>query len=275
MFGYFKFKEQYSSYSERKAYKNYYCGLCFALGCNYGNLSRMLLSYDITMITVLTTALADPLYKKFPCVGCKKNKQILFSADNWKVAAAINILLASEKLIDDIYDEKSFIATIKRLLFRRIIKKAEKEYPNTFQIIRNGYKKIVIDEKEKKSVIRIGCDFADMMLAVSETNYELSELQKLFIYEISRWLYYIDALDDYDEDIRKKRFNPLVIEGVSFKNYTEKYYAVIQKDLSDIFKNFEDLRKYFINTTLENRLINSFIVNTIPSVTAAILKRSI
>ena len=273
MFGYFRFKNQYSPYSIQKIYKNYYCGLCFALERHYGQLSRMLLSYDVTTIAIIGAIHKEPCCDKITCAGCNQRKRMLFDDDLWKKTAGINILLAAEKLQDDINDENSFLSKIERLLFHNVIKKAQKDRPETLDIIKRGYKTIVEDEVKKADVIEIGKHFADMMLEVADSNYNLPQDKRLFVYEISRWLYYIDALDDYDEDVRKKRFNPLIMDNVTFKDYTEKYYSVIQRDLSDIFKNFEKLKLSFSDESPENQILRSFLINTIPSVTASVLKR--
>ena len=87
MFGYFRFLNQYSDYRTQAVYKNYYCGLCFALDMHYGALSRMLLSYDVTILAIALHAHPEPCCAKLPCIGCKACKQGYFHDEQWKKIA--------------------------------------------------------------------------------------------------------------------------------------------------------------------------------------------
>ncbi len=272
MFGYFRFKGKYTSKNVQKAYKNYYCGLCFALAKHYGTLSRMLLSYDVATLAVLVGAHSQPLCNPIACVGECSCKQALFDNEVWKKLAALNILLAAEKMRDDIHDEGSLKAKAGSVIFSRPIAKAQRDYPEALKIIRSGYDKILALENENSDVLNIGAEFADMMASLAKSCFAAEEKQLKFIRSISVWLYYIDALDDYDKDIIKGRFNPLLIEGVDFSQYTNRFYTVINKDLKCIFEDFSEI-KNMLGDSCEDKILRGLLDNTIPSVTCSVLKQ--
>ena len=270
MFGYFKFLKRYSDYETQKVYKNYYCGLCFALEVHYGQLSRMLLSYDVTVWAVAMHAHACPTCEKLSCVLCKAKKKEIFKSETWKKIAAINILLAAENLQDDIEDEKSWKAAVARQIFARVIKKAKKDFPKLAQTIHVGYKKIQLAEKEKKDVLHIGNCFADLMVSAVDAAFCVPDHIRDYAGEISRWLYFIDALDDYDEDIAKGRFNPLS-DGNNFTDFVDKNYMQIQAILASLYEHHPRLVAALNDGSCESEILKSILTNTIPAMTSMAL----
>lgn len=63
LFGYIRPFKPYMRYSEYQVYGGFYCGLCKNLGENYGQLYRMMLSYDFAFLGILSNSYnTDPLY---------------------------------------------------------------------------------------------------------------------------------------------------------------------------------------------------------------------
>lgn len=271
MFGYFRFLKRYSDYETQSVYKNYYCGLCFALERHYGTLSRFLLSYDVTILAIALHAHDAPCCDKLACVGCRKAKKHLFCGETWKKLAAINILLAAEKFRDDVEDERSVKARAGRILFRRTIKRAQKDYPLIDATIREGYGAIQLAEQNNESVLRIADRFGELMTATLDAAFSASEAVREYVREISRWLYYIDALDDYDEDIAKKRFNALVEQDCPFHAYVHKYYQQIQGTIGSLLGKHDALVSALQDGSSENMILISILKNTIPTVTSGVL----
>ena len=271
MFGYFRFFRQYSDYTAQAVYKNYYCGLCFALDLHYGPMSRMLLSYDTTMLAIALHAHRTPCCDRIKCTGCKKTKKDLFSGEDWKKAAAVNILLAAEKLRDDITDERSMKATVGSFVFRKCIRKAQADYPQIHKAIRDGYTAIVEAEKKNADVLEIGELFGNLMTGILDAGFCVSDTLYRYVHAISRWLYFIDALDDYDEDIQKKRFNPLAKEDLPYRRFVATEYPYIQNLLNTLYADHDRLAKELEDGSTENEILVGILRNTIPAVTATIL----
>lgn len=273
MFGYFRFLSQYSDYQIQTAYKNYYCGLCFALDMHYGALSRMLLSYDVTILAIALHAHPAPLCEKLKCMGHKECKQEYFRSETWKKIAAINILLAAEKMSDDISDERSFKAAVGSVFYKKIIRKAKQDYPQIYKAIRGGYTAIVDAEKKNCDVLQIGDLFADMMASILQVGFSASDTMHTYVREISRWLYFIDALDDYDKDLQKNRFNPIAIPETCFKEYLLTEYPQVQQLLKSLYEKHNTLITQLSDGSLENEILISILKNSIPAVTALIMQQ--
>jgi len=274
MFGYFRFYSQYSHYATRKVYKNYYCGLCFALEKHYGQLSRMLLSYDVTVLALALQAHPKPGCDKLRCTGQKQCKATFFDTPEWKKLAAVNILLAAEKFRDDIADEGSWKAKLGNILFHGCIRKARADYPELEQAIRGGYLRIMAAEKENLDVLRIGQLFGAMMTDILDAGFSVSATLRQYVHEISRWLYFIDALDDYDEDLKRGRFNPIAQPGISFSTYRLTHIGEISQTLSDLYRHHSALCTGLEDGSRESRILQSILTDSIPAITASVLTGS-
>ena len=147
MFGYFNFNERFATFEMQNVYKNYYCGTCFSLQYHYGQLARLLLSYDVTLFAVILKLHRNPHCDRFKCYGQAKCKKQLFIDEEWKKIAALNILLAAEKMRDDIEDNKSIKAMLAKFFYGTTFKKAQKDFPIIATCIAEGYQKILVSEK--------------------------------------------------------------------------------------------------------------------------------
>lgn len=255
----------------QKVYKNYYCGTCFALQFHYGQLSRLLLSYDITIFAIIIKAHQNPTCDRLKCYGQTKCKKRVFMDNEWKKIAALNLLIAAENLRDDIEDNKSIKAYIANAIFGRVFKKAKKDFPEMAQCISAGYKEILEAEKDNRSLMEIAECFGKMMINTVESSFSMDETKKLFVREISRWLYVIDALDDYNKDAKKGDFNPIVQKNLSFKGYVNSNYSQIQAFITDLRQKYSEFNQKFSNGCVEEQILCSIINDTIPTNTSMVL----
>lgn len=232
MFGYLQPYKPYLLVKDYELYKSVYCGLCKKLGNEYGRLARMALSYDCTCYALLAMGLnnrCENVTKKL-CT-CNPLKKCLYCADGSKeleLASAITVLTVYYKLEDDIKDSsffKGLAARLLRLFARRWRKKALKKYPEIDKIIKEL--NVNQDLAEKSSATNIDqCaePTAAMMkkLVVMLANNETEKaVLGEFGYFLGKWVYLMDAADDYHKDIKSNSFNPFVIE-LAHKNLTQK-----------------------------------------------------
>jgi len=274
MFGYFNFNERYATFEMQNVYKNYYCGTCFSLQYHYGQLARLLLSYDITLFAVILKLHHTPHCDRLKCYGQAKCKKQLFSDEEWKKIAALNLLLSAEKLRDDIEDNKSIKAMIAKIFYGNVFKKARNDFPNIAECIADGYQKILDNEKRNASLLELAHYFAEMMLNTAKAAFEIDNTQQTYIYEISRWLYVIDAFDDYEKDVKKGDFNPLAQEGVSYTSFVNNNCSNIQKLINDLSKNYRLLLNKYDNECVEEQIMCSILRDTIPINTSLILNET-
>lgn len=270
MFGYFKLDKECPArlFSQ---YKKYYCFLCRTLGKHYGMTSRFTLSYDVAFLAMLVAD--EQLLNEINKIHCLKTEQALSVAINRDISkkiATANVLLAAAKLEDDILDDNSIKAKMIYFLLKRAIKKAKKNYANMWLIVNEGYSYIRDLEKDNATLEIIENAFADMMCKIAECCLQTRDKQKLLILSvISKWLYFIDAIDDLDENIAEGTFNPLLKYG-SFKNLKLSYNTVI---LKHYYALFEELKFDENNSGINNDVINRVVFWGIPEMTVKVLTK--
>ncbi len=271
MFGYFRFNRLYASPKLKNVYKNYYCGACFALEHNYGEAARCILSYDVVILALIAKLYDNPNGSQLPCFFCKKRKRQFAGNEGWRKIAAINILLMSAKFDDDINDEKSAKAKAAAAFFHGTVKKARRQFPELAQIIRDGYRVMYKLETENVEILNICNAFADMMEKIVRTAFKVDEERIAFVRGISRWLYFIDQLDDYNNDVREGKRNPLVVEGVSKSQMVNCDNSYLFELMQEIFKDYPKIKKGLDCSCSEDRLLYAVLNESIPSVTSRVL----
>ena len=273
MFGYLAMHNCFQTFKMHRCYANYYCGTCFGLEYNFGQISRFLLSNDVSLLGILMKCHKDSLRQHYLCFGKCKEKHCVFHGGKWNQMAAINLLLVNEKLKDDVNDERSWKAVIGKILLGKHMRKAESQYPEMAKVIAQGYVEMYKLERAGSGVRPIEECFADMMVNTMKEVRELEEWEIYYIRHISRWIYYIDALDDYEEDYKKNRFNSLKKQDApTFYDYTQKYMRTIIEDLQYIYRDMNKIMELMPQKTTEDELLRTLICNDMPLRTAQVLK---
>ena len=275
MYGYLRVYKRQMPKELHLAYKNYYCGTCFALQYNYGALSRFLLSYDIVLLGLLVKPHEEPLCKRLHCFGQRRAKE-QFTNSSWKNIATLSLLFAREMIKDNIEDDNSFVAKIAHKIFAKKIKKAEQNFPKMSSLVDLCYKQILAYEKENKGLFEISGIFSSMMeqvygLVCGEN--VLCPEKATYIKAVSEWVYFIDALDDYGKDIEKSRYNPLIKTNVTHADYIDKHFLEIHGLISRIYGQIRKAIKEVKLSSVEDELLKNIAFNTIPSMTAIVLNR--
>lgn len=236
MFGYFKMDADCPT-AIGEHYKKYYCYLCRSLEKHYGQLSRCLLSYDVALLLLLFSE--EGFLGQVPKIGCfRKTAQLKESlADPVALQiATLHILLIAAKLDDDIRDEGSFAAKAAQLAAAGHIAKAKRVDPEMWQIIKEEYINLRQLEKENRSLEELEACFARMMLRVGTERFGLRSADKLAALELAaKWLYFIDAVDDLDENLKEKTFNPFTGCG-SFAQLKNRQYPELSAHFHQLYQ---------------------------------------
>lgn len=200
---------------ERQArYQSVYCSLCKALKNRFGQIERMTLSYDMTFLAMLLNGLYEG-EEKPRTVRCSvhplkeknvvENKYIDYAAD-------MTVLLAYFKCIDDWEDERSFTKKLSGNFLKKDYERLEKQYPRQVACVRESVEKLAEIEKNPESVPDEAVNCSGRMLSeifVYQEDFWSDTLRK-FGYELGRFIYLMDAALDYEKDIKKKNYNPLL-----------------------------------------------------------------
>jgi len=227
-------------------YRSFYCGLCKLTGKMYGTLARGGVNYDVTFIDILLHGLAKREYKytEEVCIlNPFQKKSILCDNPISRKVASFNILLLEFKWKDDKRDGMSGKKRIAGRFFKRKAKKARKELPEVAKILDKAFEEQGKAEAiEGISIDRVADPFARAMsdvcreLAGEDYSLPLGNIT----YGLAKYIYILDAIDDFDSDKKRGEFNP-------FRNmYPE---ITSQKELVE--QKGDDLN-YIIGATIDN-----------------------
>jgi hypothetical protein len=225
LFGYVRPQKSELLVRELEEYNGIYCSLCRNLGKKYGLAARLALNYDCTFYAlVLISASSKPLpgFQKGRCVVNPLKQCVFCSKEEHEFyqASALTIILLYHKLMDDIRDSK----TIKKLLcffalpiVKHAYRRAVSDYPRLGEIVADAMKMQCEMEKiESPGLDGSAEPTAHMMEQIMElssgeaSTSARSRILKQFGYYLGRWVYFIDAADDLEDDIQTGAFNPLV-----------------------------------------------------------------
>lgn len=190
-------------------FRAYYCGLCHSMKKESGQVARFTVNYDAAFIALF---FHDLLREKVSVVekGCilnPKKRPVIDKTPLMAEIARLNLILAGMKLRDDKADgEHRFF---RRIAFARQIKKARRGSPELAALADECFEKQNKEEKSGAFLNAAAEPFSDMMrrvfrfLAKKKTSVAVEQIG----YMLGKYVYFMDALDDYDEDAKKGRFN--------------------------------------------------------------------
>lgn len=215
MFGYVRTDFPNLYIKDSVLYRALYCGLCKGIGGTCGQCGRLALDYDLTFLSAFFHNLLgkDVEIKKKRCIVHPFiPREVAIRDEITDKIACLNVILAYHKLNDDVLDNGK--GRLKRAFFKRSYKKAVKKAPELDEIVKRNYKNLLDYEKQNGDSVDISADcFAKMMQEIGASllgDKNTDEVQNLN-YNLGKWIYLIDALDDFDKDKKKKNYNPLVL----------------------------------------------------------------
>ena len=216
MFGYVTTYKPELKIKEFEAYKGIYCTLCKEMGKEYGLLSRFLLSYDGAFYVMYKMALSQDKIcaKQSRCSfnPCKKCMKITCDSDVYKLASTITVILAYFKLMDNLYDSGFFKKILLYLIFPYFVfikNKAKKKYPDIFSIVEDGMNaQFNIEKYENSSLDLSAHNTANILGKLFSYNEQDKNGSYNFGYHLGRVVYFLDAFDDYSDDMKTASFNP-------------------------------------------------------------------
>lgn len=261
MFGYIKPLACELKVREFELYKSFYCGLCKTMGKKISPFSRLALSYDMVFLALVRTALTGetPEAAHFRCRLKPFKKRGYIKPNNALLyVSCVSAILAYYKFIDDINDAhnkfKKFFLRIffpPRLFLSHIRKTARRYYPGLEAQIKPPLEKLAGHEKTGcKSIDQAASCFAELMQIIASFGLDdpnQAQTAGIIGKNLGRWLYIIDALDDFDKDLRRKEYNPLIKYYSDKKNLAADIPAIKDSlilnliEMGDAFAKFVDI----------------------------------
>jgi len=203
---------------EQEYYRAAYCGLCRAMGECTGQRSRLTLSYDFTFFALMRMAITgEPAAtRRRRCLLHPfRRRPMMEISDPLILSAYASALLVYHKNRDDRADErggKRLRATLLAPYTRGLRRDVRRHYESLDDEVAAIMARLSeLEASLPPSVDRPAEVFGELMAYLLSWRLEGGEqtLAKTIGRHVGRWVYIIDAADDFEEDVKKGRYNPL------------------------------------------------------------------
>lgn len=221
MFGYIDLNPKSLTQEQTGRYKAWYCGLCREIRNRYGQLGRMVLSNDMTFLAVLLSSLYEPEEESgsavCPLHPVRKRDYIQTSATEY--AADMNLLLAYWKYIDAERDKERSLQAHLAGRLKKAYEGISAKYPKQTENVESALAQIWEMEERKEYDVDGLCALSGKMLGTvfaPKDDFFAPVLEEIGN-GLGKFVYLMDAYEDYERDTKKGRFNPLnVLQGPGF-----------------------------------------------------------
>lgn len=197
-------------------YRSFYCGMCCHTGRHYGQLPRFTTNYDFAFLSALLHdySKSDIVIEEHKCVlNPIKKKAILQENPLLDRLVAANILLSYAKAEDGVEDGDGMKYRLVRKVLKKPFRKAKKLMPELCEEIDSYYKlQRDVENRRESSIDRAADPFANLLkklpsyILQGQTDDNIEAL----CYNIGKFVYLADALDDVTDDFKSKRYNPFL-----------------------------------------------------------------
>lgn len=216
MFGYLNIARDKLPEDKRGVWQSFMCGMCFSTKKLFGNLPRLFISNDVNFFSVLFHAVGDidVNVEQRRCFSSPfKKRPVIEQTELMDKMAVANVLLTRWNLYDDIVDGGSLK---KKTAFRSLGKayrRAKVMMPELDDMLRTRYEELRSMEQANNgsldevchSFARLSQEFALQIMGDKATD----DVQVL-CYNLGKWIYLVDALDDADKDVKRGNYNPFI-----------------------------------------------------------------
>ncbi len=217
MFGYVRPYRDELRLRDYDRYRAAYCGLCRALGKTYGFRARFLVNYDMTFLYLVRASARGgaPCRRCFCPARLFRKKPCLCDEEGFAPVAACTVILCYCKILDNILDSgffKGLAYRLLKLLYRRAYRRAAKAMPQFDAVVTDRLKALNgLEQAHSASIDATADTFAAIVSACADDlpGDELRRPMQSLLYQVGRYVYLCDALDDLREDVRTDSYNPL------------------------------------------------------------------
>ena len=220
MYGYVRVHAPELKVREQEYYRAVYCGLCRTMGKCTGQCSRMTLSYDMTLFALVRMAVTGekPALTPRRCiVHPLRRRPMAAPNDSLALCAHASAILAYHKMKDDRRDERGLKRTAATALSPFMASMRRRSLKRGYGVMDSGVCRAMqalweLEASRPPSVDEPATLFGELMGELLAYGLEgnQAKLAHTVGLRIGRWVYILDAADDYAEDVKQHRYNPLV-----------------------------------------------------------------
>ena len=244
MFGYIVTDKNQLSKDEQLKYRSYYCGLCRTLKQHYGSAGQMALNFDMTFLYILLCSLYEPAEQTDlgRCIVHPIQKRERRYAEFARYAADMTVLLSYYNALDDWHDDGNRLKLHYAKKLEHFIPDIEAKYPRQSKAVTENIEAInALERKKEINLDAVANCFGKLMgelFVPQEDNWR----EKLYALgeNLGKFIYFMDAWEDAQKDLRHKNYNPL-LQLKDAPDYKEKCRNILEMFLGEVALSFEAL----------------------------------
>ncbi|MGM9973852.1 MAG: DUF5685 family protein [Clostridiaceae bacterium] len=272
MFGYVLPYKPELKIKDYEIFKAYYCGLCRSIKEHFGNIPRLSINYDMAFVALLLDGMNDTpgdFYLDTCMIHPFKKRMIIKDNKALTYSAYLNVALTYYKLCDDVEDDKKIKDHIYRFVFKGYKEIFSNKYKKLDLTLKKRLNSLSLYERDLNftSLDEISEPFSLLTAEVISDFYKIDETlegQTLYRlgYNLGKWIYLMDALDDLKEDMLKNKFNPISSAFNKDSIPFEEFYNGIKDRIefsiltcaNEVFTNYKKLKLFKNNDIIDNIL---------------------
>ena len=213
MFGHVQANLSDLTEEEKSRYKAAYCGLCHTIGQRHGQIARLGLSYDLTFLSILLASLYEPEEK---CQSCHciihPCKQHCFLTNEATIYAAdMTVALTYYKCLDDWKDDRNLTHYLYALSLKKHYQDVKEAWPRQCEAIEKELDALSqIEQSKSTNPDAAANSFGRLMeelFVMRQDEWEKS--LRTLGYHLGKYIYFADAVLDYEKDCKRNSYNPL------------------------------------------------------------------
>ena len=243
MFGYVFPVLSVLSDEQKQRYRAFYCGVCHALRSRYGQTRRLSLSNDMAFLAMLLTSLYEPDTGRTNarCGVHPLKSHPYLSSPMIDYAADMNALLFWYKCQDQSMDDHSLLGRVGESLFRTAKEKVLERWPRQAGEVEAALSALWREEAKPVPDPDRLCNLSGDMLGavfVPKPEDPWSGVLRSVGAGLGRFIYWMDAWEDYDEDMKKGRFNPLRVyhDRPDYEDFCRETLELLIADAAESFE---------------------------------------
>ena len=201
-------------FREFDRYRGFYCGLCRAIGKRCGSVCRMALSFEMTFLAMLLTALYETqtTEEKHRCGFHPVHKRLMLGNEAIDYCADLSALVSYYDLLDGWEDERRVDRLAESRLLRSAAMRAGEALPRQRQAVEHYVAALHEVERRNEENLDAAANLTGELMAelmvMRQDVYE-RDLRELGFY-LGKFIYLCDCYEDIERDRRKKNYNPLI-----------------------------------------------------------------
>ena len=258
MFGYITVNRPELKIKDDALYRSFYCGLCRSLKKRHGIGGQATLSYDMTFVGLLLSALYEPPTEESTsfCVVHPAERHPIVKNEYIDYAADMNLLLAYYNLLDDWQDEKKLSAKLGADVLKKGMKKIEAAWPRQVKAVRDYLDTVAEIEKKGEPDLDGPAGATGLMLGellAREDDVWSQTLRQLGFF-LGKFIYLMDAYEDLEKDLKKGSYNPWSGSGKTRAEVADKAQEALTLMAGEATLAFERLPIVMYEDVLRNIL---------------------